>query len=64
MIRIFTLFISLFIFNFSYAQEKDFDVAIDYYNQKQYNVAQLIFTNIDSAIALLYHANCSSNFCS
>ena len=61
MIRIFTLFISLFIFNFSYAQEKDFDVAIDYYNQKQYNVAQLIFENIDSDIALLYNAKCSRN---
>ena len=44
-----------------FAQEKDFDVAIDYYNQKQYNVAQLIFKNIDSDIALLYNAKCSRN---
>ena len=61
MIRFFTLFISLFIFNFSYAQEKEFDIAVDYYNQKQYNVAQLIFENIDGDIALLYNAKCSKN---
>ena len=64
MIRFFTLFISLFVFNFSYAQEKDFDVALDYYNQKQYNLAQLIFENLDSDIALLYNAKCSKNLAS
>ena len=64
MIRFFTFFISLFVFNFSYAQEKDFDVALDYYNQKQYNLAQLIFENLESDIALLYNAKCSKNLAS
>ena len=55
----FTLIVICFCFTFSHAQKNNFDFAVQLFEQKQYNIAQSLFQEIDSDLALLYNAKCA-----
>lgn len=57
--RLLILFFIFFDFIASFAKENNIDQAIDFFNQKQYSLAQSIFSNIDSETALFFNAKCS-----
>ena len=54
------IFVFLCVF-FSHAQQKDFDIAIDLFEKKQYLLAQSLFQEFNSDQALFYNAKCSKN---
>jgi tetratricopeptide (TPR) repeat protein len=56
-----TLIFAVFCVFFSHAQEKDFDIAIDLFEKKQYLIAQSLLQELNSDQALFYNAKCSKN---
>ena len=57
--RIFLIFILVSNLFLSNAQNSKINQAFDFFNQKQFSLAQSLFEEIDGETALFYNARCS-----